>query len=100
LACSRSLVLQTFAELKESITEQLDELTRRADEHWEEEEEHSSNLTGIYQSARNSATKALKARAYHQALEFARVAEALAHVKQHGSLKLESGRTNLQLKSA
>ena len=93
-------IVRVSAELKESITEQFDELTRRADEQWEEEEEHSSILTGIYQSARNSATKMFKTRAYHQALEFARAAEALAHVKQHGSLKLESGRKNLQLKSA
>jgi hypothetical protein len=100
LAGEVSGVVRVSAELKESITEQLDELTRRADEHWEEEEEHSSILTGIYQSSRHSATKAFKARAYHQALEFARAAEALAHVNQHGSLKLESGRKNLQLKSA
>lgn len=92
--------VRVSAELKESITEQFDELTQRADEHWEEEEEHSSILTGIYQSARNSATKTFKARGYYQALEFARAAEALAHVKQHGSLKLENGRKNLQLKSA
>ena len=100
LAEEVSGIVRVSAELKESITEQFDELTRRADEHWGEEEEHSSILTGIYQSARNSATKTFKARAYHQALEFARAAEALAHVKQHGSLKIESGRKNLQLKSA
>jgi len=93
-------IVRVSAELKESITEQFNELTRRADEHWEEEEEHSSILTRIYQSARNSATKMFKTRAYHQALEFARAAEALAHVKQNGSLKLENGRKNLQLKSA
>jgi uncharacterized protein (DUF934 family) len=92
--------VRVSAELKETITEQFDELTRRADEHWEEEEEHSSPLTVIYQSARSSATKAFKARAYHQALEFARAAEALAHVKQRGPLKLERGHKNLQLKSA
>jgi pterin-4a-carbinolamine dehydratase len=101
LAGEVSGIVRVSAELKESITEQLDELTRRADEHWEEEEEeHSSILTGIYQSSRNSAIKAFKARTYHQALEFARAAEALAHVKQHGPLKLERGHKNLQLKSA
>lgn len=82
-------VVHVSAELKESIMEQFDELARRADEHWEKEEEHSSILTGIYQNFRNSAAKALKARTYHQALEFARAAEALAHVKQHGPFKLE-----------
>jgi pterin-4a-carbinolamine dehydratase len=88
------------ADLKESITDQFDDLTRRADEHWQEEEEHSETLTAIYESSRRSATKAFKARDYYQALEFARAAEALAHVKQHGPLKLESGRKKLQLESA
>jgi hypothetical protein len=93
-------IVRVSADLKESITDQFDELTRRADEHWEEGEEHSNTLTGIYESSRKSATEAFKARVYHQALEFARAAEALVHVKQHGYLKLESGRKNLQLKSA
>ena len=93
-------IVRVSAELKESITEHFEELTRMADEQWEEKEEHSNRLTGIYQSSRNSATKAFKARAYHQALEFARAAEALAHIKQHGPAKLERGHKNLQLKSA
>ena len=75
LADGVSGVVRVSAELKESITEHFEELTRRADENWEEEEEHSSILTGIYQSARNSATKTFKTRAYHQAFEFARAAE-------------------------
>ncbi len=95
-----SPIVRVSAELKESITEQFDELTRRADEHWGKEKEHSSILTEIYQSGRNSAINTFKTRAYHQALEFARAAEALAHVKQHGPLELESGRKSLQLKSA
>jgi uncharacterized protein with gpF-like domain len=99
LAGEVSGVVRVSADLKESITEQFDELMRRAEEH-QEEEEHSSILTAIYQSARNSAAKAFKARDYHQALEFARAAEALAHVKQHGALKLESGRKSFQLKNA
>ncbi|ADV83627.1 hypothetical protein [Terriglobus saanensis] len=100
LADDGSGIVRVSAELKESITEQFDELMQRADEHWEEEEQHSSILTGIYQSSRDSATKAFKVRAYHQGLEFARAAEALAHVKQYGPLKLERGHKNLQLKSA
>ncbi|WP_353072475.1 hypothetical protein [Tunturiibacter gelidiferens] len=100
LAGEVSGVVRISAELKQSITEHFDELRQRADEHWEEEEEHSNILAGIYQSSRNSAAKAFKTRAYHQALEFARAAEALAHVKQHGPLKLERGHKNLQLKSA
>ena len=100
LAGEVSGIVRVSADLKESITGQFDELTRRADEHWQKEEDHSNTLTEIYESSRMSAIKAFKARAYHQALEFARAAEALAHVKQHGFLKLESGRKNLQLKSS
>jgi hypothetical protein len=88
------------AELKEAITDQFDDLTRRAEEHWQEDKEGSEFLTAIYDSSRKSAAKAFKAGAYHPALEFARAAEALAHVKQHGPLKLESGRKHLKLKSA
>ena len=87
-------------DLKESITEKFDELTRRADELWKEEEEHSNTLTQIYESSRKSATKAFKAGVYHQAFEFARAAEALAHVRHHPPLKLEKGHNNLQLQSA
>jgi hypothetical protein len=93
-------IVRVSADLKQSITEQFEDLTRRAAEHWEEEEEHPNTLTEIYESSRKSATKAFKARDYHRALEFARAAEAVAHVKQHGPLKLESGRKNFQLKSA
>jgi hypothetical protein len=100
LASDASGVVSISAELKQSITEHFDELTRRANEHWEEEDEHSDILAGIYQSSRSSAAKAFKARAYHQALEYARAAEALAHVKQHGPLKLGRGHKNLQLESA
>ena len=100
LAGEVSAIVRVSADLNESITEHFDDLTRRADEHWEEEEEHSKTLTEIYEFSRKGAARAFKARDYHQALEFARAAEALAHVKQHRSLKLESGRKNLQLKSA
>ncbi len=86
------------AELKQSITEHFDELTRKADEHWKEE--HPDMLAEIYQGARESAANALKTHAYHQALEFARAAEALAHVKRQDPLKLERANKNLQLKSA
>lgn len=100
LAGEASGIVRVSVELKESITEQFDELLQRADEHWEEAEEHSNIVLEIYQSSRSRAVKAFNAHAYHQALEFARAAEAFAHVKQHGPLKLESGQKNLQLKGA
>ena len=52
LAGEVSDVLPISAELKQSITKQFDELSRRADEHWEEEE-HSGILTAIYRSSRD-----------------------------------------------
>ena len=76
------------------------ELTRRADEHWDIEEQHSSVLAGLYQSVRKSAIKTFKEGAYHQALEFARAAEALAHVRQDRQRELETADRKLQLTGA
>lgn len=92
-----STIGRISAELKQSITKHFDELTRRAREHWEDREQHSSTLAGLYQSFRKSALKAFNEGAYHQALEFARAAEALAHVRQDEQRKLETGKTQLQL---
>jgi hypothetical protein len=88
------------AELEQSITEHFDELLRRADEHWEDQERHSSTFAGLYQSSRKSALSAFKRGAYHQALEFARAAEALAHVSQDEVPMLETADRKLQLKGA
>jgi hypothetical protein len=100
LAGEASGIVRVSAELKEAITEQFDDLTRKAQEHWQQQEEPSDIVAATYQSSRNSASKAFKANAFHQALEFARASEALAHVKQLGPLKLESGGTSPRLKSA
>jgi hypothetical protein len=100
LAGEVSGIVRVSADLKELITKQFDELVRRADERWEKEENHSNTLTEIYESSRKSAIKAFNARNYHPALEFARAAEALAHVKQHGFLDLESARKDLRLKNS
>lgn len=88
------------AELEESITEHFHELMRRADEHWEDIEQHSSALAALYQSSRKSAVRVYKGGAYHQAIEFARAAEALAHVRQDEQRKLESDVRKLQLNGA
>jgi len=99
LAGVTSGVIRISAELKQSIAEHFDELKRRGDEHWVEGEENSNTLARIYQIARNSATEAFKARAYHEALEYARAAEALAHVKQHASLKVAEGNKTCRSKA-
>jgi len=79
------------------ITEHIDELVGRADEHREDRDERPSALTAIYNGSRKNASKAFKHGAYHQALEFARAAEVLAHVRQHGPRKLERGKKALKL---
>src|ERR1035437_582937 len=54
LAGASSEGVRLSAELEHSITEHFDELTRRADEHWEDERQHSRDLPAIYQSSRKS----------------------------------------------
>ena len=99
LAGEVSAVVEVSAELKQAITGKFDELLRRATEHWDERD-HSESLSGIYMKCCKGAAKAFKARAYHQALEFARAAEALAHVKQDDDTgRLGSGRKNLQFEN-
>lgn len=88
---------QVSTELEESIAEHFEELTRRADEHWNDEH---SIVAALYKDARRSASKAFKQGAYHEALEYARAAEALSHVKQDRSLKLGTGKKALQLGDA
>ncbi len=85
-------------QLERSIAEHFDELMHRAEKHWKEGK-RSSILREIYASSCESASRAFRARAYHQALEFARASEALAHVKLHGPLELGSGHKTLRLES-
>jgi hypothetical protein len=97
LADEDSKKVQLSDVLVQSITEHFDELMKRADEHWKDHEEGPGALTAIYNSSRKNATKAFKHGAYHQALEFARAAEALAYVRQHGPHKQEHGKKTLKL---
>jgi hypothetical protein len=77
--------------LPDAIADKYEELNRRADEHWNYEDTRPEVLTVIYQSARKGAVKAYKSGHFYKALEFARAAEALAHVKTHGPLRLSGG---------
>jgi hypothetical protein len=97
LAEEDSKKVQLSDVLVQSITEYFDEMIGRADEHWEGHEEGPGALTAIYNSSRKNATKAFRNGAYHRALEFARAAEALAHVKREGPHKLEQGKKALKL---
>jgi hypothetical protein len=84
-----SKTVQFSDELVQSITEHFNELTGRAEEHRLKHAEESGAITAIYKSSRKNATTAFKHGAYHQALEFARATEALAHVSPHGAHKLK-----------
>ena len=84
-------------QLVQSIAEHLNELTGRPEKHWLDHDEEPGVFTAIYKSSRKNATTALKHGAYHRALEFARAAEALAHVSPHGAHKLKRGEKVLRL---
>ena len=92
LAGDRSRGVAVSAELKTAIAEHFEELSQRADEHWDNKEKRPETLSAIYLSCRKSAAKAFKLGAYHQALEYIRAAEALAHGKDHGLPALPAGK--------
>lgn len=79
-------------QLAEAIEEQFHELTARADEHWERAEAHAGELALIYGNCRESAARAYDNGRFHQALEFARAAESLAHAGKHGGHRLGTGK--------
>jgi hypothetical protein len=87
-------------ELQQSIAEQFEDLTRRADQHWSGGGKSASILVQLYKSARENASQAFDTGAYHQALEFARAAAALAHVSPDAPHRLTNGQTHLRLKGA
>jgi len=93
LASAYAEVSPVGPELTAAIAEQFEDLLRRAEEHWEEEPSSSEALKTIYETARKSAAQAHKSANYFQALEFARAAEALAHARNHGPLKLKPGQS-------
>ena len=80
-------------ELKDVVTEEVEHLTHKATEHWNESDksEHHEEVTAIFQRALETAEKALDTGSYRQALEVSRGAEALAHVKKHGRERLRGG---------
>ena len=89
-------------ELKDIVAEEVDHLTQRANEHWEErdEEEHHASIAPLFRSSLEATVKALEAGSHRQALELARGSEALAHVKKHGPEELEAGASHPKLSKA
>jgi len=73
--------------LMETVQEEFDKLSSRAEEHWAEHEDRSSELTGLFKEACEESKAAFEKRMYRQALEWARGAEALAHVPGEGRPK-------------
>lgn len=68
-------------ELEKEITSEFEHKLEKADEHWSEKEEHLEGLEEIYLRARDRAQETFDAGSYRQALELARAAEALGHVR-------------------
>ena len=86
-------------ELVRVVTEELEHLERRANDHWDEQEdeERHLSLTELFHSALRDSTTAAKAGQYRRALELARSAEALSHVKKHGPDELGEGEARLDV---
>lgn len=69
--------------LMSAITKEFGHKLEKAGEHWSGEKEHDRKVEAIYTRTAERARKAFDGAAYRQALELARGAEALAHVKVH-----------------
>ena len=85
--------------LKEAIQNEFEHLLDKAEEHWEHEDEEDRHpeVTTLYRGSLEAAKKAHKHGSYRQALELARGAEALAHVKKHGPDELAAGKDQWKL---
>jgi len=71
-------------DLASTLNAEYEHLIDKADEHWQKHEgDRPSAIEEIYDAMLQSANAALQKEAYRRALEFARGAEALAHV--HGA---------------
>lgn len=71
------------AELKRAITGEFEGLMRRAEEHWEDDEEPTNRaaIADLYARALTQARRAFTRGAFRPALEFARAAEALSCIR-------------------
>lgn len=85
--------------LVDAITKEFGHKLDTAEEHWSDQGEHHEQVGGIYSQTAQRAQKAFDGGAYRRALELARGAEALAHVKIHGTKQLGSGPEQHKLNS-
>ena len=79
------------ANLVVAITKEFGHKLDRAEEHWSDGDNHHDTVGEIYSKTTERAQKAFDSTAYRQALELARGAEALAHVKVHETKQLGAG---------
>jgi hypothetical protein len=70
--------------LLKAILRHYQQLIEKADEKWQRIGDGQGVLTAIYKASRTNASRTYKLGLYHQALEYAHAADALAHVKHHG----------------
>ena len=86
-------------QLEEAIDKEFHHKLEKAEEHWAEKSYHHPAIEEIYTSVTERAEKAFENGAYRRALEFARGAEALAHVNVPNAKELESRAEAKNLKS-
>jgi hypothetical protein len=79
-------------ELEETINAEYEHLTDKAEEHWEKHDgKRPAAVAEVYEAMVEAADAAFRKGAYRRALEFARGAEALAHVRGEDAPELEDG---------
>lgn len=78
--------------LEEAINAEYEHLMDKANEHWERQvDDRPAGVEELYDTMLEAASAAYGSSAYRRALEFARGAEAQAHVHNGEQLKLEDG---------
>ena len=102
LANANSKPGKVSEELEDIVAEEVEHLTHKANEHWDESDdsEHHASVAALFQISLKAASNALKAGRYRQALELARGLEALSHVKKHGPEELGAGTSHPKLANA
>ena len=77
--------------LAEAITKEFDHKLEKAEERWAEQERHHAVVEQVYVAAKEGAWKSYERGAFRQALELARGAEALAHVRLSAAKEIADG---------
>ena len=86
-------------DLEAAVTREFEHLMKKAEEHWGHQEDHPAAVEDLFVKMTDGAQVAFDRRSCRQALELARGAEALAHVKLHESKKIAAPTSTRQLKA-